>query len=280
MRVGVVGFGHLGQYLVERIQDVGSKHDIEIAFVWNRSLDKFEDRFKQDLILENLNEFSMRHADLIVEVCHPDICKKYGEIFLQHCDLFVGSPTAFADQETEIKLRSAVEKYGRSLYVPSGALWGASDIKKMADRGSLKALKVTMKKHPSAFRLRGNLDEINRSAFNSDSPVSLYEGPVRNLCPLAPNNVNTMAAGAIAAHNLGFDKVIGCLISDKSLLEWHIVEVEVTGPTSEESGNTFSVKTTRRNPASAGAVTGKATFASFFSSLIRAKNQGPGIHMC
>lgn len=40
------------------------------------------------------------------------------------------------------------------------------------------------------------------------------EGPVRELCPLAPNNVNTMAAAAIAAHNLGFDKVSGSIVSD------------------------------------------------------------------
>ena len=39
-------------------------------------------------------------------------------------------------------------------------------------------------------------------------------GSVRGLCPLAPNNVNTMAAASMAAHNLGFDKVEGCLISD------------------------------------------------------------------
>jgi aspartate dehydrogenase len=36
---------------------------------------------------------------------------------------------------------------------------------------------------------------------------------VRELCPLAPNNVNTMAAAAVAASNLGFDKTIGCLIA-------------------------------------------------------------------
>jgi len=39
-------------------------------------------------------------------------------------------------------------------------------------------------------------------------------GAVRELCHLAPNNVNTMAAAALAAHNLGFDNVSGCLISD------------------------------------------------------------------
>ena len=45
----------------------------------------------------------------------------------------------------------------------------------------------------------------------TDESVELYRGPVRELCPLAPNNVNTMAAGAVAATNLGFDKTIGCL---------------------------------------------------------------------
>ncbi len=39
-------------------------------------------------------------------------------------------------------------------------------------------------------------------------------GSVRGLCPLAPNNVNTMACAAIAAHNLGFDGVVGCLVAD------------------------------------------------------------------
>ena len=44
--------------------------------------------------------------------------------------------------------------------------------------------------------------------------VTLYEGPVRPLCSLAPNNVNTMAAAAMAAHNLGLDRVVGRLVAD------------------------------------------------------------------
>lgn len=39
-------------------------------------------------------------------------------------------------------------------------------------------------------------------------------GPVRQVCALAPNNVNTMAVAAIAGYTLGFDQTIGCLISD------------------------------------------------------------------
>ena len=35
-------------------------------------------------------------------------------------------------------MREAAEESGNGLYVPSGALWGGEDIRKMADRGSLK----------------------------------------------------------------------------------------------------------------------------------------------
>lgn len=41
----------------------------------------------------------------------------------------------------------------------------------------------------------------------SSNFLLIFVGDVRTLCPLAPNNVNTMACAALAAHNLGFDKV-------------------------------------------------------------------------
>jgi aspartate dehydrogenase len=61
-----------------------------------------------------------------------------------------------------------------------------------------------------------------------------------------------------------------------SLLDWHLVKVEVTGPTKNCD---FTVETVRRNPADPGAVTGSATYASFFSLLLRAKDKGQGMHL-
>jgi hypothetical protein len=46
-----------------------------------------------------------------------------------------------ADVEIERKLRAAVNQNG--LYVPSGALWGGEDIRRMADRGTLQVCKQT-----------------------------------------------------------------------------------------------------------------------------------------
>ena len=48
----------------------------------------------------------------------------------------IGSPTALADRDIETSLETAADNHG--LYIPSGALWGGEDIRKMADRGTLK----------------------------------------------------------------------------------------------------------------------------------------------
>jgi len=281
MRIGVVGYGHLGQYFVDFILKEGSKHGLDLDFVWNRSVEKLKE-LKEDYILKEISDIKSRCVDLIVEVAHPKLTQEFGELFLSVANLFIGSPTSLADKECEKSLREACKTYNRAVFIPSGAFWGAQDIQKMATLNSLSSLKVTMKKHPSAFRLLGSLKEINDKLLQSTSndPVVLFDGPVRELCSLAPNNVNTMAAAAIAAANLGFDQVVGRLISDPSLNDWHIVEVEVKGkPTA--NGLAFETVTIRKNPANPGVVTGSATYGSFCNSLLQAKNQrSPGFHMC
>ena len=72
--------------------------------------------------------------------------------------------------------------------------------------------------HPSSLRLpegtvlRKINDDMLRRQTNFTEPCILYEGPVRQVCNLAPGNVNTMATLAIIG--IGLDKTIGCLVSD------------------------------------------------------------------
>ncbi|TFJ96373.1 putative L-aspartate dehydrogenase [Platysternon megacephalum] len=212
-KVGIVGFGHLGQYLVRRLQDEGPRHGLELAFVWNRDAGKLQGKVPVSLQLQDLARFPECEVDLVVEVAHPCVVRDHGATFLSGADFMVGSPTALADQATEMRLREAARRGGHTLYVPRGALWGGEDIQRMDDRGVLQGLKVTMIKHPDSFRLEGAL----RERLGAVRAV-LYEGPVRGLCPLAPNNVNTMAAACMAAPSLGFDGVQGCLIADPGLV--------------------------------------------------------------
>ena len=272
-RIGIVGYGHLGKYLVDEIL----KNDaLELAFVWNRTQSVIDGHVEPKYILTDLKDFKGRQADLIVEVAHPSITRDFGAAFLEAADYMIGSPTALADRDIDELMRKSAGKHG--LYVPRGALWGGEDIERMANRGTLQALKITMKKPPQSLKLEEPLKSKNAEV--GDTAVVLYDGPVRDLCPMAPNNVNTMAAAAIAAHNLGFDKTQGSIIADPSLTDWHVIEVELWGPGDIENDTAFHCKTLRRNPAKVGHVTGSATYASFLASVLSAHGKGPGVHLC
>lgn len=269
-RVGIVGFGHLGRFLYHSLKD---SKNFQVAFVWNRTLSVL-DEVEEKLVLRDLSDFRKKPADIIVEVAHPDITKAFGIDFLSSSDYLIGSPTALADENIHTNLLSAATQNG--IYIPSGALWGGEDLKKLADSNMLEGLKITMKKHPTSLKVLGEL-KIRMENMNSN-PMTLYEGPVREICKLAPNNTNTMATAAIAGHNLGMDGVTGCLVADSTLINHHIVEVEAWGPVID--GERFTVHTIRKNPASRGAVTGTATYTAFLSSLHNAVGKGPGIHLC
>ncbi|KAF3700344.1 putative L-aspartate dehydrogenase [Channa argus] len=271
LRIGVVGYGHLGQYLVERIRTDGAARGFTLAFVWNRNPAKLKGLVPDELILTDLSAFAERQCDVIVEVCHPQIVKEFGPHFLSQSHFMVGSPSALSDPDLNQKLRQAACQYKKTLYIPSGALWGGQDIQRLNDSGALRALFIRMSKHPSCFRLTGDL--LSDWAEGEGRRV-LFKGSVAELCPLAPNNVNTMAAAAVAAGTLGFTGVQGEIVSDTALSDYHVVEVEVTGP------DGFSVHTVRRNPAKLGAVTGSATYSSFWNSLLLCKGHGGRIYLC
>jgi len=175
-------------------------------------------------------------------------------------------------------MREAAAKSKNGVYIPVGALWGAVDIERMAKRGTLFGLKVTMKKHPESLKVVGELAEKLKQVAEKEGEQVIYEGPVRPLCELAPNNVNTMACAALAGFNLGFDKTQAALVSDRAL-NGHVVVVEVAGPDKGNQGK-FSVNTVRYNPAPPGAVTGQQTYASFFTSLCGVGGLGSGFHFC
>ena len=283
-RVGLVGYGSLGQYLLHALtHDPALLSAFEVIWVWNRTPEKAAGCGAP--LLPDLPSFpSLGPIDLIIEVCHPAITAAHGAAFLEHADLFLGSPTALADAGLEAGLRAAAAARGRALYVPAGALWGAADLAKMGAAGTLKGLCVTMKKHPASLQLeagsgpRARLDAA--VAAGAVGETVLYDGPVRALALAAPNNVNTMAAAALASGaGLGFDGTRAVLVSDPSLAS-HEVIIEAEGAPGP-SGDRFTCRTVRHNPAAPGAVTGSATYASFLSSLraVGAGKRGPGLHL-
>ena len=67
-------------------------------------------------------------------------------------------------------MRAAAIHHG--VYVPSGALWGGEDIRRMAERGSLAGLTVTMRFPPTSLKLLGDLAIKNSQVTSFFLPLT------------------------------------------------------------------------------------------------------------
>lgn len=271
-RIGIVGYGKLGAFLADKISH--NTQSLELAFVWNRDKKAIDGKFSEQIRLRELKNFRDKKPDLIVEVAHPIITQKWGQDFLSYCDYMVGSPTAFANLDTENQMRAlAVKPNGNGLYIPRGALPGLEEVLRMKSAGKLKQSTITMKKHPSSLKYSGPL---TTPLAETKSQRVVYSGPLRDLCHFAPNNVNTMAVLAMASE-IGFDGITATLIADPTL-QHHITEVVLYGPNS--GGPRYSLSLVRNSPAGVGAVTSTATLTTFLNSMITARDRGNGVHFC
>ena len=310
-KIGLVGFGALGQFLYAKLTtDAAATAAFDVAWVWNRTAAALAGAVPASLQLADLGAFETHPngpVDVIVEVAHPAIYAEFGTRFLAHADLFVGSPTVLADPVVGEALLAQtrgsgataaagydVGEHKHSLFLPSGALWGAQDIAKMGARGNITALHITMTKPAESFRLEEPLKSKLEAFVASDPRAAggtrcvLYDGPVRGLCPLAPNNVNTMACAAVATWPvLGFDACRGTLVAVRDHPDdasppppAHVVEVAVTGKPPAGRSDPFEVSSRRFNPCDPKAVTASATYPSFLSSLLNTAlpGRGRGVH--
>jgi len=288
-RVGVVGYGKVGQFMVENI--VARPELFELVFVCDpvaadavRGASGVPEAAK----LYDLDRFE-EHCrggggiDLVVEVAHPDVSRKFGLRFLRVANYMVASTSVFADAAFEPALLAEARRAtGHGICLPSGALWGVRDLQKMSDSGTLTGLHITIRKHPLSLKLLGQLKPALERVLAEKQPAEtvLFEGSVRDLCPLAPNNVNTMATAALAASStLGFDGTRATLICDPRLTTMAI-DVEARGKPQPDGKPGLVVHSRRVNPSKPGAVTGMATFQSFLRSLlmVAATPPGDGVH--
>ena len=284
-RVGIIGFGKVGNFLVEKIL---ANPDLELAFVCD--LFAPQNVLASQLLPEsakkaNLDGFEDTKPDLIVEVAHPNVSKDYGARILRGCDYMIASTTTFADKDTEKMLWDEADRQtGNGIYLTPGALFGSLDIQKMSDAGKISKLHVTMKKHPgSLYPLKGTPEfDKNEAAKSATGEVTLFDGPVRELAKIFPVNVNTICTAALASRKTtGMDGTRATLVADASLDEM-VIQARIEGPAKPDGTPGLRITVLRENPSVKGEVTGPATMNSFYASVIRvagSPSKGDGVHL-
>ncbi|MBI1773997.1 MAG: DUF108 domain-containing protein [Proteobacteria bacterium] len=206
-RLGLVGYGYIGRFVYAEIlrrPELG----IDVDFVFNRSAAHMQD-LPATQVLDDLHRAAERSVDLIVEMAHPEVSRRFGEAFLARSDYMMLSTTALADAALERRLISAARAAGTRLFVPHGALVGIDNL--VDQREEWVDVTITFRKHPR------NIDftESGRVAPGEIGAVVLFDGSVRGIASLYPRNVNTMVTCALAT--VGLDRCRAVLVSDPTL---------------------------------------------------------------
>ena len=257
-RVGFVGYGLIGTAVHKMIRD--AENGIEVAFVHDADPERLRG-LPEKLILEDLTEFEAREADLIVEMAHPDVSRKWATVFLAKTDYMFISVTALADKELEESLEQTTHKFGTRAYIPHGGVVGMDAL--LENRDVWEEVHVVMKKSPKNVDCTGA--GVDPESISEETV--LYDGPTREICSLFPRNVNTLAT--IAYAGIGFERTRSTLIVNP---EWDTATVAIHA---RGAGVELRIE---RVEAITG-VTGASTPASIYNSVQMIGSTGPGIHL-
>lgn len=238
-RVGVIGCGLIGDYLVRKLMD---DPDLDLAFVYDTDTDKVS--HLADYCISNLADSGQKDSDLVVECANRQAVWDYAPVILKKTDMLILSVTALADDSFKKSLEVICQEYKTRLYVSHGAILGVDGIHDGSE--VLRHVEITTTKSPKNF---GRDDvELRR----------LYKGSVREVCDLYPRSVNVHATLALAG--IGFDDTISEIIVDPDTnMNTHLIEAR-----SDET--TFRLEISSKR---AGKVTGAYTLESTYQTVRR-----------
>jgi aspartate dehydrogenase len=251
----------VGRYVYDQITS-RPELGLDVAFVHELATERLAG-VPAEVVLADLAAFGPRHADLVVEMAHPAVTRRWGETFLRETDYMPLSMTAFADEALQRRLVETAERSGTRLFVPHGAVVGLESV--FEGREVWEEVTMVMKKSPR------NLDFSSAPQFKATEitqPTVLYDGPTRGVCPLFPRNVNSHATVALAG--IGFDRTRSVLVADPAL------EVSVIELTARGKG--VAMKIERSNPLRG--VSGVFTLHSTLGAITRAKGTGGAMQIC
>jgi len=214
VRIGLLGAGYLGSYVLKRAQ---GERRIQVVCVYDPDASRTR-ALPPQVVLASPDEFAARDVDLVLEVATSNALKGAACEILEACDLIPCSLTAFAEEAFNERVVAAQSRSGHRVFVPHGAIGGLDAISD--GRDLIDQVTITTTKHPR--NIEGCADP------EAPGQRLLFEGTTREACRRFPRNVNVHAGVALVG--LGFDRTISKLSADPSVSTMqHCVSVRGKG---------------------------------------------------
>lgn len=219
MRVGLIGFGAIGQRLARGL--LAHPDRVILSGVLVQDLPESQAAAQGDLeqlrpLLSDRRDAWLAAApDLVVECAGHAAVDAHAEAVLSAgCDLLLVSVGALTDDARQQRLRALAEAHGHQIRLVSGAIGGIDWLTAAHDAG-LSGVVYRGRKPPHAWR--GSPAEAERDLDALAAPTLVFEGSARQAARDFPRNANVAATVALAT--LGLDQTRVELWADPGVSE-------------------------------------------------------------
>ncbi len=216
MRLGLIGCGNIGTFLLQAINKDGLLPSGKIVSIYARR-EEVAAQLAEEFGAEAYHDVdSLIHSDvdLVIEAATVEAAQEYTlKVLESGKDLLLSSIGVMADAAFEESAREICEKQNVSIFLPSGAIGGLDVLKSAKAVNGLETVSITTRKPPSALPAGASLEK----------ETVLFEGSAAEAIKQFPRNINVAIVLSLAG--LGSEKTKVKIIADPDVLKnSHLIE--------------------------------------------------------
>lgn len=219
MKIGLIGTGNLGKYLLEQlnVQKIFPGYTIIAIFDERKharsSLKEHAETYHCNAFF-HLDTFLNSSIDLVVECATVKAVYQYAPAILQKKNMIVASIGALVDSAFYEKLSEITKAKQTKLYLPAGAIGGLDVIRAASITGGLDSVTLLTRKPAKAL-----------GAYTREETV-LFEGSAKDAIQRFPQNMNVAITLSLAG--LGVEQTKVRIVADPKA-EQNIHTIRATG---------------------------------------------------
>lgn len=203
MNVGLIGAGAISTYVLEELNGAHSDPDLTVTSILVRDRTKYKElENKYDVrLFTSIEAFLQSSIDIVVEAANVAAVTELLSTVIPKKDIVLISTGALADEAFLQKMKDITVKYGRQIYLPSGAIGGLDLVQNVAAVGKIE--KVNLETRKPAHTLVDERIETEQIVFTGTASEAIKK---------YPKNLNVSIALALAG--VGFDQTKVTMIAD------------------------------------------------------------------
>jgi len=193
-RIGLLGCGAIGTQIALAIDS--GKIPATLTHVYDIDRSKADSLVsklkKKPEVVANSHLLSSNPIDLVIEAASQDAVRKDAVSILQNKkDLMIMSAGALLDESVFEVISDACKDFGKTVYLPTGAIAGLDALKAVKDE--LESVVLVTTKNPASLKGAPFFDSTDIIPDRISKPTVLFDGAAKEAVSLFPKNVNVAA---------------------------------------------------------------------------------------